>query len=78
MVLSATTTAALFGEDQARYLLAVDPAEIAALLAAAQTAGVPAAVAGHFGGDRVSLGAASAPLVDLSALYRSAFARAVT
>ena len=78
VVLSAATTAALFGEDQARYLLAVDPAEVAGLLAAARTAGVPAAVAGRFGGDRVTLGAASAPLADLSALYRSAFARAVT
>ena len=78
VVLSAASTAALFGEDQARYLLAVDPAEVAGLLAAARTAGVPAAVAGRFGGDRVTLGAASAPLADLSALYRSAFAWAVT
>ena len=75
--LAATSTGDLFGEDQARYLLAVSPDLLADLLAAARAAGVPAAEVGIFGGSTVTLGAAAAPLSDLSALYRSAFARAV-
>ena len=39
----------LFGEDQARYLLAV--ADPAAILAAATAAGVPATVVGQAGGE---------------------------
>ena len=68
---------ALFGEDQARYLLAVAPEQLAALKDAAEAAGVALAVAGQFGGTEVCLGAESAPLADLSALYRGAFAAAV-
>jgi phosphoribosylformylglycinamidine (FGAM) synthase-like enzyme len=45
--------AALFGEDQARYLVAVDSAD--AVLAAAKTAGVPAAVIGVAGGDDLAV-----------------------
>jgi phosphoribosylformylglycinamidine synthase len=67
----------LFGEDQARYLLACTPAQADALAAAAQAAGVPLARVGTFGGDAVRFGAASAPLADLSALYRTAFAAAL-
>ncbi|CAN7271677.1 phosphoribosylformylglycinamidine synthase subunit PurL [Phenylobacterium sp. LjRoot219] len=45
--------AQLFGEDQARYLVAVaDPAPV---LAAAQAAGVPAAVVGKAGGEALSV-----------------------
>jgi len=40
----------LFGEDQGRYLLAVPPAKAAAVMAAAQKAGVPAADLGQTGG----------------------------
>ena len=65
----------LFGEDQARYLVATDKAE--ALVAAGRAAGVPVAVVGRFGGDAVSLGGDVAALAELSALYRSAFAKAV-
>jgi phosphoribosylformylglycinamidine synthase II len=65
----------LFGEDQARYLVATDKAE--ALVAAGKAAGVPVAVVGRFGGDVVSLGGEAAALAELSALYRSAFAKAV-
>jgi phosphoribosylformylglycinamidine synthase len=56
----------LFGEDQARYLLAhADPAPI---LAAAAAAGVPAAVVGHAGGEAFSSGGLfSIPLADLRA-----------
>ena len=70
-------TAFLFGEDQARYLVAVRQSDIAALTASARAAGVPLALVGRFGGDTVTLGAASAPLAELSTLYRTAFAAAV-
>lgn len=45
----------LFGEDQARYLVAVEEAE--KLLAAAEAAGVPAVLVGRSGGDALTLGA---------------------
>jgi phosphoribosylformylglycinamidine synthase II len=67
----------LFGEDQARYLVACTSEKAQALLAAAQKAGVPLADVGQFGGDRIRLGQSEAPLADLSHLYRSAFAAAV-
>jgi phosphoribosylformylglycinamidine synthase len=67
----------LFGEDQARYLLAASPADAEALVAAGKAAGVPVTVVGKFGGDNVSFGAESAPMAELSTLYRTAFARAV-
>jgi len=70
-------TAFLFGEDQARYLVALRQSDIAALTTVAQAAGVPLALVGRFGGDRVTLGVASAPLAELSTLYRTAFAAAV-
>ena len=53
----------LFGEDQARYLLAVnDPA---AVLAAAKAAGVPATVVGRVGGDALSGPGFDIPLAKL-------------
>jgi len=67
----------LFGEDQARYLVAADFDCAEALMVAAGQAGVPIATVGRFGGDTVRLGAAQAPLAELSLLYRSAFARAI-
>jgi phosphoribosylformylglycinamidine (FGAM) synthase-like enzyme len=45
------THAYLFGEDQARYLLAVEPQALPSLLAAAEAAGVPAREVGRSGGD---------------------------
>ncbi len=67
----------LFGEDQARYLVAASAEGAQALEAAALTAGVPVTRVGMFGGDLVAFGADSAPLAALSDLYRTAFARAV-
>jgi phosphoribosylformylglycinamidine synthase len=64
----------LFGEDQARYLIACGFDLAEALMVAAGQAGVPIAQVGRFGGDTVQLGSASAPLAELSDLYRSAFA----
>ncbi len=77
VTLTAADIAQLFGEDQARYLVAVSPASLPALQSAANSAGVPLTQAGTFGGATVSFGTDSAPLADLSALYRSAFAKAV-
>lgn len=67
----------LFGEDQARYLLACAPDQVAALETAAQAAGVPLVRVGRFGGDRVRLGPASAPLAELDALWRRALPAAL-
>jgi phosphoribosylformylglycinamidine synthase len=75
--IDAAEIAFLFGEDQARYLVALPQSGLAALTAAAKAAGVPVALVGQFGGTTVTLGTDSAPMADLSALYRSAFATAV-
>ena len=77
VTIDASDTAFLFGEDQARYLVALHQADLAPLSAAAQAAGVPLALVGQFGGAIVSLGGDTAPLAELSALYRTAFAKAV-
>jgi phosphoribosylformylglycinamidine synthase len=77
VVLDAEGIGALFGEDQARYLVACRADQARALGAAGLAASVPVAAVGRFGGTEVRLGHASAPLADLSALYRSAFAAAL-
>ncbi len=69
--------AQLFGEDQARYLVACDAAGAEALLKAAEAAGVPAAQVGVFGGLAVQMGDDAGDLADLSRLYRTAFAQAI-
>ncbi|GAB1363780.1 phosphoribosylformylglycinamidine synthase subunit PurL [Rhodobacter sp.] len=75
--LDSAETGFLFGEDQARYLLAVAPEALDGLKAAAEAAGVPLALVGQFGGEMIALGSETAPLADLSRLYRSAFAATV-
>ncbi len=77
VTLYAQGAGALFGEDQARYLVACAPDQAAALIAAGTAAGVPVAEVGAFGGDRVQFGAVSEALAVLSELYRTAFARHV-
>jgi phosphoribosylformylglycinamidine synthase len=77
VALVAGDTATLFGEDQARYLIACPLADAKALTAAAAEAGLHLTEVGAFGGDAVRMGEASASLAELSALYRSAFAAAV-
>lgn len=69
--------AQLFGEDQARYLVASTPEGAAALLDAAAKADVPAAQVGNFGGMAIQMGTDAGDLTELSALYRGAFARAI-
>ncbi|MTH77464.1 phosphoribosylformylglycinamidine synthase subunit PurL [Paracoccus aestuariivivens] len=73
LALDASDIAQLFGEDQARYLVAATEANAATLLAAANAAGVPAAVVGRFGGETISLGGDAAALSELSAMYRGSF-----
>ena len=77
LALDAGDIPTLFGEDQARYLVAVAQSDLVALQAAAKAAGVPLALVGSFGGAEVRLGQDAAPLAELSGLYRSAFAKAV-
>ncbi|WP_420567497.1 phosphoribosylformylglycinamidine synthase subunit PurL [Thalassovita sp.] len=69
--------AQLFGEDQARYLIACNFDQAEALMTAAAAAGVPIATVGKFTGDTVKLGTAEAPLSELAALYRGSFEAAV-
>ena len=77
VTLDSTEIAQLFGEDQARYLVACSAKAADDLKAAADEAGVPVAVVGRFGGDTVTMGGDSAAMADLSRLYRSAFAKAI-
>ena len=66
-------TAQLFGEDQGRYLIACNFDAAEALMAAAGKAGVPIQTVGRFAGSDVSYGGSSAPLSELSEIYRSSF-----
>lgn len=75
VTLDETDQALLFGEDQARYLVACNFDQAEALMVAAGQAGVPIASVGKFGGDTVTLAGVSAPLSDLAAVYRGAFAK---
>ncbi len=51
----AAAIAFLYGEDQARYLVAVPAAKAAEILAEAKNAGVPAASLGVAGGDKIAV-----------------------
>ena len=75
--LDASDNATLFGEDQARYLVACNFDQAEALMVAAGQAGVTLTSVGRFTGDSVKLGASEAPLADLSDLFRSSFASAI-
>ncbi|MDN5567898.1 MAG: AIR synthase-related protein, partial [Paracoccus sp. (in: a-proteobacteria)] len=77
VTLDSADIAQLFGEDQARYLVACPAKAADDLKDAAQKAGVPVVVVGRFGGDAVAMGDDSGALADLSKLYRSAFAKAI-
>ncbi|MDP3961413.1 MAG: phosphoribosylformylglycinamidine synthase subunit PurL [Pseudorhodobacter sp.] len=67
----------LFGEDQARYLVACSTAQAVKLEAAATAAGVPLARMGSFGGTAVRLGGSTAAMAELAAIYRSALESAL-
>ena len=77
VVLDTDDTATLFGEDQGRYLVACGFDRAEALMTAAAQAGVQVASVGRFTGAAVRAGSSEAPLDDLTALYRSAFADSV-
>jgi phosphoribosylformylglycinamidine synthase len=77
VTLDSEDMATLFGEDQARYLVACSFDQAEALMIAAQKAGVPIATVGKFGGDGVRLGSSHASLAELAAIYRGGFAAAV-
>ena len=77
VTLDAEDTPTLFGEDQARYLIACNLDMADALMVAAGQAGVPLAMVGKVGGDHVTFGNHSAPLAPLAATFRSAFQNAV-
>ena len=67
-------TEALFGEDQARYLIACSYDKAEALMIAAGKAGVTIETVGRFGGDMVRMGSSEAPLEELATAYRGSFA----
>ncbi|MDF3382725.1 MULTISPECIES: phosphoribosylformylglycinamidine synthase subunit PurL [Sulfitobacter] len=68
-------TATLFGEDQARYLVACTAEAAETLITAGKEAGVAVTAVGAFGGDKISFGNTSAPLSDLREVYRTTFAQ---
>jgi phosphoribosylformylglycinamidine synthase II len=77
VVLDAADTATLFGEDQARYLIACSFDKAEALMIAAGRAGVPLQTVGRFTGETVRFGRSEAPLAELSVLFRTAFGNAI-
>ncbi|CUH83425.1 phosphoribosylformylglycinamidine synthase subunit PurL [Thalassovita mediterranea] len=72
-----TDQALLFGEDQARYLVACNFDQAEWLMGEAAKAGVHVEFVGKFGGDCVKLGGSDAPLAELSEQFRSSFEAAV-
>ena len=72
------STSELFGEDQARYLVACNFDQAEALMAAAGTAGVYINCIGSFGGTKVRFGKSEEHIAKLSKIFRSSFADAVT
>ncbi|MCX8952228.1 phosphoribosylformylglycinamidine synthase subunit PurL [Ruegeria sp. NA] len=67
----------LFGEDQARYLVACNFDQAEALMIEAGQAGVPLVSVGRFTGDTIRIGGSEASLEDLKAIFRNSFADAV-
>ncbi|CUH65591.1 Phosphoribosylformylglycinamidine synthase 2 [Thalassovita autumnalis] len=69
--------ALLFGEDQARYLLACNFDQAEWLMGEAAKAGVHIETVGKFTGDTVKLGGSAAPLAELAEQFRASFEAAV-
>ncbi len=74
VVLEPADAATLFGEDQARYLIACSFDKAEALMVEAGKAGVTLASVGKFTGSSIKIGSSEAELDALSALYTSSFA----
>ena len=77
ITLDSDDTPTLFGEDQARYLVACNFDKAEALMTEAGKAGVPITTVGKFGGTDVTIGGASLALDDLAALFRTSFQEAI-
>jgi phosphoribosylformylglycinamidine synthase subunit PurL len=77
VTLAAHDIPTLFGEDQARYLLAVDPGTADLLLANARAAAVPAQIVGHFGGDGIAFGHETESAAALFTLWSGALQQAL-
>ncbi|MBI6629000.1 phosphoribosylformylglycinamidine synthase subunit PurL [Pontibaca salina] len=77
VTLDAAPCEILFGEDQARYLVACNFDQAEALMIAAGQAGVPVTCVGRFGGDCFRVNGSEAPMDELSTLYRSSFETAI-
>ena len=77
VTLDIENTATLFGEDQARYLVACNFDQAEALMIAAGHANIPIASIGRFSGKNVKFGNLEAPLEDLRKLYTESFAEMV-
>ena len=75
--IDASDTPTLFGEDQARYLVACNFDQAEALMIAAGQAGVPLETVGKFTGDTVKVGGSEATLEELSQIFRTSFSEAV-
>jgi phosphoribosylformylglycinamidine synthase subunit PurL len=71
--LDAHDTPTLFGEDQARYLVACNFDEAEALMIEAGKAGVPVDTVGRFTGHSVRFARSEAPLDELAQIFRSSF-----
>lgn len=74
VTLDSSDTPTLFGEDQARYLIACNFDQAEALMSAASAAGLTLESVGKFGGTDVTFGGTSAPLADLAKTYNDTFA----
>ena len=75
--LDVADTQTLFGEDQARYLVACNFDQAEGLMLAAGQAGVPVVSVGRFTGDSVKFGSSEASLAELADTFRSSFAAAI-
>ncbi|MGB0498023.1 MAG: phosphoribosylformylglycinamidine synthase subunit PurL [Rubricella sp.] len=71
-VVEVSGTAALFGEDQGRYLLAVHEERVRTVLEMADAHGVSLARIGRMGGDAITLGTARLALGDARAAHAGA------
>jgi len=78
VVLDDAPTAYLFGEDQARYLVACNFDQAEALMIAAARADVQITSVGRFGGPDVRFGGSNAPLDALAKIYRASFEAAIS
>ena len=67
----------LFGEDQARYLIACSFDQAEDLMITAAIANVPITMVGKVGGDQITFGNYSHDLADLTITFRSSFEAAV-